>query len=618
MQEPIALNLQESDSDDFPAFQRRAGAPAPRIAKRQIPSAGHLHEDSQSDSELNINLSPELLRINTYHNLTTLANLRSARLIHYNAPRNETIDRSEYGAESGLNSDQDTPQERVLSNRVAPTEEDNGDRRDVEDLEELYTSYNQARLTHAGELFHSFLSEITPPVTRPTPQLEESRPPPPRFDDLRRTLLEEFNAPPPPTQTTALESAYFASFAKTEEPRAETELKTIEETVIRPVNIPSRAAVAATDDSAAPASVPVDEPFPPPSETRKKKKMAHNTTTNAFAPDYFHGTAQEDPQMWLRSVRHWLTYKEMDDAEKARSFPVMLRGSALIWYENVAEDIKDDFEKMAEAFLARYHIVGVTGWKDAASMWCTPQLPHQSVDDYLNQMERKASKTSMPEEQKRYAIINGLKPSIRQQVLQHEITQISQIRHWATIAEASENQGEPQSEIANLAKQVKILTEQLTTTKVNALAEAQENSGAKVRFQENTSRARTPSPRRPQQFQENDDNSWEQYYPATQNLQYPRPRGPFQGGPTRFAQRPAQPRFQNFGRNFAAQSARQSFTPRWSNFQSRPRAAPYQGGCSNCFRSHPQFACPAQNLNCASCGRRGHMARACRSTPQST
>ena len=230
-------------------------------------------------------------------------------------------------------------------------------------------------------------------------------------------------------------------------------------------------------------------------------------------------------------------------------------------------------------------------------------------------MERKASKTTMPDEQKRYAIINGLKPSIRQQVLQHEITQISQIRHWATIAEASENQGEAQSEIANLAKQVKILTEQLTTTKVNALAEAQENSGARVRFQENVNRARTPSPRPPQQYPENDD--WEQYYPAAQNLQYARPRGAFQGGLARFSQRPDLPRFQNFGRNFAAQAARPPFTPRWGNFQNRPRAAPYQGVCSNCFRSHPQFACPAQNLNCASCGRRGHMARACRSTPQS-
>ena len=126
---------------------------------------------------------------------------------------------------------------------------------------------------------------------------------------------------------------------------------------------------------------------------------------------------------------------------------------------------------MTQAFLDRYHIVGVTGWKDAASLWGTPQQPHQSVDDYLNQMERKASKTSMPDEQKRYAIINGLRPSIRQQVLQHNIINLSQIRHWATIAEASENQGENQSEIANLSKHLKALTEQLSATKVNALEE---------------------------------------------------------------------------------------------------------------------------------------------------
>jgi len=42
MQEPIDLNLAESDSDDFPSFQRRAGAP--RIARRQIPVEGYLGE----------------------------------------------------------------------------------------------------------------------------------------------------------------------------------------------------------------------------------------------------------------------------------------------------------------------------------------------------------------------------------------------------------------------------------------------------------------------------------------------------------------------------------------------------------------------------------------------
>ena len=423
----------------------------------------------------------------------------------------------------------------------------------------------------------------------------------------------------PPRRLTALETAFFENFKEPES--AKTELKTTEETVAGPYSVPARAA-AAIDDGAPLISFAVDTPPQPPSVKQKKNKMATNMSSTTFAPDYFHGTAQEDPQMFLRSVRHWLAFKEMDPAEKARSFPVMLRGSALVWYESVPEDVREDFERTAEAFLARYHIVGVTGWKDAASMWCTPQLPHQSVDDYLNQMERKASKTTMPEEQKRYAIINGLKPSIRQQVLQHEITQIAQIRHWATIAEASENQGESQSEIANLAKQVKILTDQLTNAKVQALTE-QGTSGAqaKVRFQDPAARARTPSPR-PQPYQPPQDYStWEDnspYYPAAQNLQYTRPqRGTFLRRPPQFGQRSNQPRFQNFNPNYGPQQARPQFTPRWGNLQNRPQGTPYQGPvCNNCLRSHPRFACPAQYLNCSSCGRRGHMARACRTTPQ--
>ena len=175
MQQPIDLNLAESDSDDFTSFQRRAGAP--RIARRQLPLEGYLHEDSQSDTELNVNLSPELLRINTFHNLTALANIRSARLINSDFnPGNETIGRSKFGAESGLHSDQDIPQEPGQGNRAENPQEDYGFRRAVEEFDELFTSYNQARSTHAGEIFPSFLSEIPRPISRPTPQLQEFRP----------------------------------------------------------------------------------------------------------------------------------------------------------------------------------------------------------------------------------------------------------------------------------------------------------------------------------------------------------------------------------------------------------------------------------------------------------
>lgn len=348
--------------------------------------------------------------------------------------------------------------------------------------------------------------------------------------------------------------------------------------------------------------------------------------------------------MWLRSVKHWVAFKEMDRAEKAKSFPVMLRGSALVWYDNVDDDVKDDFDLLTEAFLDRYHIVGVTGWKDAASMWSTPQLPHQSVDDYLNQMERKASKTTMPDDQKRFAVINGLRYNIRQQVLQHEIINLSQIRHWATIAEASENQGDAQNEIANLSKQLKVLTEQLSVNKINVLAEAEEKGAQKVRFQEAAARARTPSPRPPplQQYADYAQNEEPQvnqsFYPTGQFVR--QNQGGFQRrGPTHFlnstpqyqplyAPQNFQPQLQYPPQNFQgpAEYPQQNFqgqnrplyNPRWGNFQNfRPRAPNPQGQCRSCWQRHPLYMCPAKNVQCRACGRYGHMTRACLSVPLS-
>ena len=53
-------------------------------------------------------------------------------------------------------------------------------------------------------------------------------------------------------------------------------------------------------------------------------------------------------------------------------------------------------------------------------------------------MQRKTAKSSMSDEQKHYTIINGLKPNIRKQVLQHTIETIDEIRKCASIVEASE------------------------------------------------------------------------------------------------------------------------------------------------------------------------------------
>jgi len=49
----------------------------------------------------------------------------------------------------------------------------------------------------------------------------------------------------------------------------------------------------------------------------------------------------------------------------------------------------------------------------------------------------RALKANMSDEQTRFSILNGFRPEIRQVVLQHDLTNLADIRKWATVAEAS-------------------------------------------------------------------------------------------------------------------------------------------------------------------------------------
>ena len=95
-----------------------------------------------------------------------------------------------------------------------------------------------------------------------------------------------------------------------------------------------------------------------------------STGSSLIAPDLFWERFEEQAHEWLQSVRHWLSFKQFKKRQSANAIPVLLRGSALVWYGNLPDEIKQDFDTLTEAFLSRYHIV--TGWKDTAELWANP------------------------------------------------------------------------------------------------------------------------------------------------------------------------------------------------------------------------------------------------------
>lgn len=338
---------------------------------------------------------------------------------------------------------------------------------------------------------------------------------------------------------------------------------------------------------------------------------AHSTAL--LAPDLFRGTKKEEAEEWLDSVRHWLRYKEMTPAQSCAALPVLLRDNALCWYNGLADAVKNDFAQLCEAFVARYRTTGITGWQDSAAVWSLKQGEHQSVDDYINLMEKRAAKTNIADEQKRHAMLQGLRPGIRQQVLQHEIATIDDIRKWATISEASECIDDTNSEVTTTLKAIQL--------QLHALQQQRERSvspNRRVRFalsgeDDDAEQHRVAAMQRP------DSGRQQSIRPPFKDSRR------FPGGPTGYRnyRSPAPPN----NRSYAPQSADNGVNyntyasppvgyergPSTQRQQQQQYARQGESSCYFCSgRRHERFNCPAYNATCFKCGRIGHFQSVCK------
>lgn len=370
-------------------------------------------------------------------------------------------------------------------------------------------------------------------------------------------------------------------------------------------------------------------------------EMAHQQTSSLFAPQTFSGSRQEDAGEWLETVRHWLAFKAYSEAQRCAAFPLLLRDGASGWYRELTDAVKNDFDRLTHAFVDRYRTNAITAWQDTAAAWTLKQGPQQTVDEYLDAMEKCTYKTNMLEEQKCHAMINGLRGNIRQQVLQHDNLDKQNIRKWALIAEAGEATPTDQHDVTAA---LKALQQQIGRLELRTLA-------SPIRHQED--RRRSPSPRmrfddddhryNAREASRRDDGDYHRYDERAYRRRDERDLR------HRETQHPAQrfrsnsppgyrPQYQPTNQNFSRRTPSPGPAPyrpanRTYSSSNRPSRAGYnmhasnrpifgqghdasvEGNCHRCLGPKHSFSrCPASNAQCAACLRTGHWASACRNT----
>lgn len=158
--------------------------------------------------------------------------------------------------------------------------------------------------------------------------------------------------------------------------------------------------------------------------------MATSIDTNLIP----HFSGDSDSKLWITQFQLMVTAKGLNEAKARTTLPLYLKDTALRWYISLDDDIKGDYDLLKESFQARFQPDPRTKWQRTAELYTVTQN-QSTVEDYIARITTKTAELQLPDEQTFNIILNGLKPCIRQFVLQQNPGTIQELAQSAKLAQ---------------------------------------------------------------------------------------------------------------------------------------------------------------------------------------
>lgn len=318
----------------------------------------------------------------------------------------------------------------------------------------------------------------------------------------------------------------------------------------------------------------------------------------------FSGDGSQDAQLWLTRFQLMAVTKNLNDNKAKATLPLLLKENALRWYVALPQHVKDNYAELKREFIIRYGPDERVQWQRTASLYQTAQGSGESVEDYVSGVTSKGAELNLPEEQLRNIVLNGLRPHLRQFVLQQNPATLDDMRKSAKLAELTlPDTAKEQQSVATAIARLESKLELMSVAQASALQPttySPENRGYQ------TTGVNHNQNRYPQQHEA------ENYYPQPENNFYGPPQQPNYGYIPQESNRGYRPNGSSRGtRN---QQYRQ---PAAAQGDRRGPYEPYNT-CNWCGgqQTHSRDRCPARGKLCNKCGKINHFARACRSVPR--
>jgi hypothetical protein len=323
---------------------------------------------------------------------------------------------------------------------------------------------------------------------------------------------------------------------------------------------------------------------------------------SVIGPKPFTGNSHEGAEEWFDYLGRYATYRNLREQDKLNLFQILLQGSAADWLSTLKPSEKSSYAALTTAFKDNYFKSPEFRWKEASQLWGSPQMLDERVDDFVTRLRKGAKRLAITDEFLHFAVINGLRPNLRSQVLQQGVKTLQDTIRAARIAEASASTDpitalliENMKTTSHIAQQQADDLKELSA-KVSALTVTQGCCAVQTHAQSTASEGVTHRTSPPMRQSPRPANR----QPAFRNNQ-PRPQRQYKQTPQRLQR-------ENYGRN-----ALRRENDRSAQQQQHPQTAGPTNGttCTRCGNSHAPGDCRAEGQLCYRCGKPGHYSRKC-------
>lgn len=222
---------------------------------------------------------------------------------------------------------------------------------------------------------------------------------------------------------------------------------------------------------------------PIPSSSPRMVTMREATDTKSnVTPSKFYGDVGEDFENWIKTFERIGRANRWGPDRKVELLPAYLRGRAADFYEDLDQDIQEDFDRLVDRMKERFCP------KELQRMYYTElfqrkQLPRENVEDYgssILKLARRAHGGVSLDEHDRLVMehfLQGLRPELRRYVMMADPQSFEQAFRIAKREECNEqlitsSQPEP-SKVNVVASEMKILMDSFEkmTGKLDKIAE---------------------------------------------------------------------------------------------------------------------------------------------------